>query len=132
MNMDLKDKYKTPLYKTFTYAFSGIIHGFRKEKNFKIHAAAAILAIFISIILRISMVEWLFVIISIFGVLTLELINSAIERLVDLTTSDYHPLAKQAKDLAAGAVLVYSIMTVIIACIIFIPKIAHLYKMLIQ
>ncbi|MGV3465918.1 MAG: diacylglycerol kinase family protein [Heyndrickxia sp.] len=126
MNMDLKDKNKTPLHKTFSFAISGIIHGVRKEKNFKIHAAATILAIFVSIILQISMMEWLFVILSIFGVLTLELVNSAIERVVDLTTSEYHPLAKQAKDLAAGAVLMFSIMSVIIACIIFIPKFAHL------
>jgi len=132
MNMDLKDKNKTPLYKTFSFAISGIIHGFRKEKNFKIHASAAILAILLSFILRITTMEWLFVILSIFGVLTLEFVNSAIERVVDLTTSEFHPLAKQAKDLAAGAVFVYSIMTVIIACIIFIPKFAHLLYSYIQ
>ncbi|KQL53510.1 hypothetical protein AN964_08385 [Heyndrickxia shackletonii] len=132
MNMDLNDKNKSPLSKTFSYAFSGIVHGLGQERNFRIHTVAAILVTVLSILMRISSVEWLFVILSIFGVFTLELINSAIERVVDLTTSEYHPLAKQAKDLAAGAVLVYSIMSVIIACIIFIPKLAHLYKMLIQ
>ncbi|PKR85106.1 diacylglycerol kinase family protein [Heyndrickxia camelliae] len=126
MNMDLKDKQKTPLHKTFSFAICGIIHGFKAEKNFKIHAAAAIMAISISFLLRISLMEWLFVILSIFGVVSLELVNSAIERVVDLAAPGYHPLAKQAKDLAAGAVLVYSIMSVIIACVIFIPKFAHL------
>ena len=56
------------------------------------------------------------------GVL-LELMNTAIERTVDLCTEDFHPLAKQAKDIAAGAVFVYAILSVIIGCIIFLPKI---------
>lgn len=132
MIMGSNDKKKTPLSKTFSYAFSGIIHGLQEEKNFRIHTGAAILAMCFSFILQISWMEWLFVILSIFGVFTLELVNSAIERVVDLTTSEYHPLAKQAKDLAAGAVLVYSIMSVIIACIIFIPKFAHLFKIIIR
>ena len=57
------------------------------------------------------------------GMLSLELMNTAIERAVDLITKDYHPLAKAAKDAAAGAVFVYALLSVIIGLIIFIPKI---------
>ncbi|MBS4173573.1 diacylglycerol kinase family protein [Bacillus sp. FJAT-49736] len=132
MIMDLKDKDKRifpPLSKSFSYAVQGIIHGLSKERNFKIHIIAAILAICTSFILKISIVEWLFIIVSIFSVFTLELVNSAIERVVDLVTVEQHPLAKQAKDLAAGAVFVCAIMSVIIACVIFLPKLAHLFSL---
>lgn len=57
------------------------------------------------------------------GMLSLELLNTAIERVVDLATEEYHPLAKQAKDIAAGAVLVYAIVSVIIGGVILLPKI---------
>ena len=58
--------------------------------------------------------EWLFILVAIVGTITLELVNSAIERVVDLVTTEYHPLAKQAKDIAAGAVFVYAIFSVIV------------------
>jgi undecaprenol kinase len=71
-------------------------------------------------------VEWLFVIFAIGGMFALELLNTAIERLVDLVTMEYHPLAKQAKDIAAGAVFLYAIFSVIVGFIIFIPRILKL------
>jgi undecaprenol kinase len=135
MNMDSKDhkeKGRNRLFSSFLFAIHGISYGLQKEKNFKIHILASILVIFCSFLLKISQIEWLFVILSIFGVFTLELVNSAIERVVDLVTSEKHPLAKQSKDLAAGAVLVYAIMTVIVGCIIFLPKFAHLFSVYIR
>jgi undecaprenol kinase len=54
-------------------------------------------------------------------------VNSSIERVVDLVTQEYHPLAKQAKDIAAGAVLLYAIFSVIVGMIIFLPKLIHLF-----
>ncbi len=72
---------------------------------------------------HLSAIEWMFISFAICGVLALELVNTAIERVVDLVTKDIHPLAKQAKDVAAGAVLLYAILSVIIGCIIFLPKI---------
>jgi len=89
----------------------------------KIHCVAAVLVITFSIYFQLSAVEWLFILFAVGGVFALELINTAIERTVDLCTKDFHLLAKQAKDIAAGAVLVYAILSVIIGCIIFLPKI---------
>ncbi|MCM3237040.1 diacylglycerol kinase family protein [Heyndrickxia oleronia] len=126
MNMDLRDKGR--FWKAFKFAFQGIMHACKTERNVQFHFAASVIVILFSIYLNISLFEWLFICLCIFGVITLELINSAIERIVDLASPSYHPLAKQAKDIAAGAVLVYSIMTVIIGSIIFLPKLARLFQ----
>lgn len=69
-----------------------------------------------------SLLEWMVVIVLIGGMLALEMFNSAIERVVDLATSELHPLAKQAKDMAAGAVLVFAVASAIIGLLIFLPK----------
>lgn len=111
------------LARSFKFAFQGIAHAFIHEKNFRFHIAAAILVAACSLLFQIDKVEWMFIVLCIFGMFVLELINSALERTVDLITDEYRQLAKQAKDLAAGAVLIYAIMAVIIGLIIFLPKI---------
>lgn len=68
------------------------------------------------------MIEWIFILLCIGGVITLELINSSIENVVDLVTEETHPLAKKAKDMAAAAVFFFALVSVVIGCIIFIPK----------
>ena len=89
---------KDPLYKSFGYAFQGIFTCIRKERNMKIHC-------------------------MLFGmVMALELVNTAVEAVVDLVTEERHPLAKIAKDTAAGAVLIAAIMAAIVGLIIFVPK----------
>lgn len=108
--------------KSFGFAFEGIIHAFKTERNFKIHVLAATIVTLSGILTKLSIQEWLVILILIGGMLALELLNTAVERLVDLTTSERLPLAKQAKDLAAGAVLIYAIASAIIGFIIFIPK----------
>lgn len=112
----------------FKYAFQGMGHVVKYEKNFQIHLVVAALVILSGLIFKLNQLEWLFIVIAIFGVLALELVNSAIERVVDLTTSEIKPLAKQAKDIAAAAVLVYAIMSVIIGIFIFGPKLLTLMK----
>ncbi len=114
---------KHPLLKSFGYAFAGIKAAIMTERNMRIHLVISIFVILAGAWLPLSTIEWIFVLIAIGGMLALELINSAIERIVDLVTADYHLLAKAAKDMAAGAVLVYAIMCVIIGLIIFLPKI---------
>jgi undecaprenol kinase len=84
---------------------------------------AAVLVILFAFYYHLSASEWIFILFAIGGMFSLELVNTAIERIVDLVTEEYHPLAKQAKDIAAGAVIVYAILSVIIGCIIFLPKI---------
>lgn len=88
----------------------------------KIHLFFTILVVLLGFFLEVSKVEWLFLLILIGGVISLELINSSIENLVDLVTAEYHPLAKKAKDMAAAAVFIYSIVSIIIGLIIFIPR----------
>ncbi|MEH7010102.1 diacylglycerol kinase family protein [Neobacillus niacini] len=118
--MDSRDK-SVRLWKSFSFALTGIKTALWTERNMRIHLFVSIVVIGCAIFLSISKVEWLFVIAAIGGILSLELLNTAIERVVDLITEEYHPLAKQAKDLAAGAVFVYAIMAVVIGIIIFLP-----------
>ena len=118
---------KHALLRSFGFAFSGIRTTIKGERNIKIHIGVSIIVICMGTWLSLSMVEWLFIVLAIGGMLSLEMLNSAIERVVDLVTADYHPLAKDAKDIAAGAVLLYAIMSVIIGLIIFLPKIITLF-----
>lgn len=126
-------KGKTPLSRrrvigSFTYAIQGLCYALKTERNFQIHLIAAVIVSVWGFAFQLNKVEWLFVLICIFGMFSLELLNSAIERAVDLATEEIRPLAKQAKDLAAGAVLVFAIMTVVIGVIIFLPKVLDLFR----
>ncbi|NYF24915.1 diacylglycerol kinase family protein [Sporosarcina sp. JAI121] len=107
---------------SFVYAWNGIRHGILAERHVKFHLAAAILVISAGGITGLSQYEWFIVILLISGMLALELMNSAIERVVDLITDKQHLLAKQAKDLAAGAVLIFAIASAIIGLLLFFPK----------
>ena len=118
--MDFKDKQVT-LWKSFYFALSGIKTALWTERNMRIHLLVSIVVIGCSIFFSINKLEWLFVIVAIGGIFSLELMNTAIERVVDLITEEYHPLAKQAKDLAAGAVFIYAIIAVVIGIMVFTP-----------
>ncbi|MGT2887685.1 diacylglycerol kinase family protein [Streptococcus didelphis] len=106
------------------FALTGILTAIQEERNLRSHLISALLASITGLVFRISAVEWLFLLLAIFLVITFEIVNSAIENVVDLA-SGYHfsMLAKKAKDMAAGAVLVVSIYAVLTGLIIFIPKI---------
>ena len=118
---------KNPLYKSFGYAFEGIFAGIRKERNMKIHCLAVILVTAAGTFLGLSAVEWCICLLLFALVISLELVNTAVEAVVDLVTEERKPLAKIAKDTAAGAVLFASLAAVIIGCIIFIPYLADLF-----
>lgn len=109
-------------FKSFIYASQGVVHVVRSEQNFRFHILAAVIVLILSSLSGLSKWEWIIIIILICGMFVIELVNASIERVVDLTSPELHPLAKQAKDLAAGACLVYAICTVIVGLIIFIPK----------
>lgn len=131
MSSDYKDKFTSQspgLFRSFQNAITGIITAILTERNMKIHFSVAAFVIFASFLFNLTAGEWLLVLFAIGGVIALELINSAIERAVDLTTDEYHLLAKQAKDMAAGAVLVYAILSVIVGLVIFLPKIVALLE----
>lgn len=113
---------KDPLYKSFGYAFQGIFNTIRTERNIKIHCAAAILVTIFGIWLQISKTEWMICFILFGLILALELVNTAVEATVDLFTEERKPLAKKAKDAAAGAVLIVAIFAAVIGILILIPK----------
>lgn len=124
--MDDKKK-RSPLYKSFGYAFEGIDRTIKEERNIKIHFAAAVLVILLGIWLQISEMEWLICFLLFALIISLELVNTAVEAVVDLVTKEKKPLAKKAKDAAAGAVLFSAIIAAIIGCRIFLPKIVLLF-----
>jgi undecaprenol kinase len=107
---------------SFRYAFEGIFHAVKSERNFKFHLIAAIIVITSGLLSDLTYTEWFIILVLIGGVLALELLNTAIERVVNLVTMERLPLAKEAKDLAAGAVLIFAIVSAIIGLLIFIPK----------
>ena len=128
--MDLQDnkhnkrKWKNrDVISSLEFALTGIFTAFKEEKNMRSHVLSAVAAINAGLIFRISATEWLFLLLSIFLVIAFEIMNSAVENVVDLA-SDYHfsMRAKNAKDMAAGAVLVVSGFAVITGLIIFLPK----------
>ena len=123
MCMVIKMEKEKKIINSFKYAFEGIFTAFKAEKNMKIHFIIMLLVIILGIMLKISSVEWIICIILFGFVISLELVNTAIENTVDLITQEKHPKAKIAKDVAAGAVLVAAITAVIIGLIIFLPKI---------
>lgn len=131
--MDSRDNNSPKKWKNRTlvasmeFAITGIITAFKEERNMRKHMVSAILAVIAGAVFRISAIEWLFLLLAIFLVITFEIINSAIENVVDLA-SNYHfsMLAKNAKDMAAAAVLVISGYAVLTGLIIFVPKIIAL------
>ncbi len=108
---------------SFKYAFHGIWLVFKEEHNARIHLLAAIMAILLGWGLDISSGEWLAILIVIAMVISLEMMNSAIENLADFVSTDKHELLKKAKDLSAGAVLWSAIIALIVGGIVFLPKI---------
>ncbi len=113
---------------SFKYAFEGIKSSLKTERNIKIHFSMMILVIVAGILLDISTYEWMICIILFGMVIGGELVNTAIEEVTDLVTTEINPKAKLAKDIAAGAVLIMAITSAIIGLIIFIPKIILLFK----
>ncbi|PIC65493.1 UDP kinase [Sporosarcina sp. P13] len=109
-------------FKSFVYAWAGLVDGLANGRNMKSHALSAIIVIVAGVLTGLSITEWCIVILLIGGMMALELMNTAVEYVVDLVTLDFHPLAKKAKDIAAGSVLIFAIASAIIGCIIFLPK----------
>lgn len=118
---------KQPLYQSFRYAFEGIFTGIRKERNMKIHCLGVICVTAAGFFFDISAAEWCICLILFGLILGLELVNTAVEAVVDLVTEEKKPLAKLAKDTAAGAVLIAAIMAAFAGVIIFLPKAAQLF-----
>ncbi len=125
--MDLEDKKHSKLINAFSYAFAGILFALKTERNIRIHFLIAAIVVLFAFIFSVSALEWMLLLIVIGVTISLELVNTAIESIVDLITEEHHPLAKAAKDIAAGAVLVSCIMSVIVGLIIFLPRFFELF-----
>lgn len=111
---------------SFKYAFQGMFSALKTERNLKIHVTIMLLVIIAGIVLKISKIEWIICIILIGLVIGGEMLNSAIETVVDIAMPDINSKAKFAKDAAAGAVLVFAIASAIIGFMIFGPKLIAL------
>ncbi len=107
------------LIESFNYAVEGIIHVLRTHRNLRIHFAAAIAVLVAALSLGVDRIEMVVLFISITFVLVAEMINSAIEAAIDVATSSFDPLAKLAKDIAAGAVLIASVNAVVVGYLVF-------------
>jgi diacylglycerol kinase len=119
--------FRTGLTASFGYAFAGLAYCFRTQRNFRIHLAIGLIVTLAGIILGLSWVEWAIVAILVVVVLAAEMVNTMVEALVDLVTEQYHPLAKVAKDVAAGVVLLSAIGSAVVGVLIFLPKIVGLF-----
>lgn len=110
------------LIKSFGYALSGIAYTIKTQMNFRIHLVAILMVVLAGWYFHLSANEWLWIIFTIGLVLVTELLNTAIEILVDLVSPDFNIQAGRVKDVAAGAVVIAAIISVVIGSIIFIPK----------
>ncbi len=109
--------------KSFVYASQGIRHCLLHERNFAIHCLSTMLVVGAGWLFQISSLEWVLVLLNIALVLAFEMLNSALERFCNLVHPQHSPAIKIIKDVAAGAVLIVSIIAAICGGIIFIPKI---------
>lgn len=107
------------MIQSFRYAVRGIAVAYREERQMKVHTVAAVLAVVCGVIADLSRAEWAILVLTIAMVITLELVNTAVERIVDMVTKEYHPLAEKAKDVAAGGVLVGAIASAIVGICLF-------------
>jgi diacylglycerol kinase (ATP) len=107
-------------FDSFRYALDGILHGFRSQRHMRFHFCIAVLALLAGVIYGLNATELLVLTFAISMVIIAELFNTAIEAVVDLVTTTYHPLAKYAKDVAAGAVLIAALNACVVGVLLFL------------
>ena len=123
----MENKWKNPnFFQALKNSINGISYTLKTQRNIKIQSVFAILVIIIGFILKISLIEWMILIITIFSVFVSELFNTAIEKVVDLYTEEYNEKAKIAKDVASGAVSLIAVCSVLIGVLIFGVRIIKL------
>ena len=114
--------------KSIKYALNGIKHGAATQLNFKVHLIISILVIIAGIVFKISITQWLMILIVMAMVFSAELFNTAIEGIVDIVSPEYNDKAGLIKDCAAAAVLITAIAAAIVGMLIFAPKLIELFK----
>ena len=117
-------KSRPSVIESFNYAIEGVIHVLRTQRNMRLHFAAAVAVIVAAVAVGVSKIELIVLLISIAFVLVAEMINTAVEGAIDAATTSFDPMAKLAKDIAAGAVLIASVNAVAIGYLVFAGKAA--------
>jgi len=110
---------------SFNYAFEGIIHVLRTQRNMRIHLAIGVVVIVLALVVNVTKFELIALLISITFVLIAEMLNSAVEGAVDIATTSFDPMAKLAKDIAAGAVLIAAMNAIAVGYLVFANKVAN-------
>jgi diacylglycerol kinase len=113
---------------SFSAAVSGALHVVRTQPNAWVELAALVIVVAAGWYFRVSAIEWAVLSICIFGVLALEAINTSVEAIIDLVSPHYHPLAKVAKDAAAGALVFAVLCSLCVAVAVFAPRILVLFR----
>ena len=114
--------------KSFAFAWKGLQYCFLTQLNFRIHLMALLMVSILGGVLKINSIEWLFILGCSMLVLSLELMNTAIEKICDLITKDIHPVIKVVKDISAAVVLIAAIGSLFTGVIIFLPKLLNLFR----
>jgi diacylglycerol kinase len=114
--------------RSFKYAFRGLKVMIVSQHNAWIHALATMLVVAVSVYFQLARSEWCWIILAIISVWTAEAFNTAFEFLTDVASPDFHPLAEKAKDVAAGAVLITAIGSVLIGLVVFGPYVASAFR----
>jgi diacylglycerol kinase (ATP) len=112
------------VFESFNFAFEGIIHVLRTQRNMRIHFAIAVAVLVFALIVDVTKLELIALLISIAFVLIAEMLNSAVEAAIDIATTEFDPMAKLAKDVAAGAVLIASTNALVVGYLVFAGKVA--------
>lgn len=118
-----KKKHSKAIFRKFSYAFRGLFISLKEERSLVIHLIFATLAIVIGIILQLAPISWAILILTIGLVVSSELMNTAIENVVDMVAFKYNFNAKKIKDIAAAATLVLAVIAIIVGLLLFVPRI---------
>jgi diacylglycerol kinase (ATP) len=109
---------------SFNFAFEGIIHVLRTQRNMRIHFGVAFLVLVLALVVNVTKLELIALLISVTFVLIAEMLNTAVEAAIDIATTSFDPMAKLAKDIAAGAVLIASVNAIAVGYLVFAGKVA--------
>lgn len=128
LNRELSWQVANSLLTSFKYAWTGLSYAFHTQRNFRIHTFMGVVAISLSILLKLQPIETVLILLTIGLVMAMELLNTAIESGIDLVVEQhYHELAKIAKDCAAGAVLVSAIVALLVASYLILPPLLDVF-----
>ena len=127
MNQEQRDEQKKlgikRFFKSFTYSWAGLTYAFPYEHSMLVPVLVTLLVIFVGNVVKLTLAEWIIVLLLIGLVISTELVNTAIEAVVDLSCPEIDPLAKVAKDTASAAVFIFATVAFICGLILFVPNI---------